>query len=96
MYPCDGKSYTGAAILAVIKAEDADAGRTASTSNNRKTKHCVPRWVETMIDDRNRPAVAASKTQLNRRELDNHETGKKRHAVVLVFEAWKDQSVKVS
>ena len=96
MYDFDGKSYAAESILAVIGAEDAEAGVDSTTSGRRKSKHCVPRATELMVDDRWRDRLARSRTQLSKAELDNSkETGEKRDVHLDLWESFKDENVKV-
>lgn len=96
MYDCDGSSYTARAILAVIDAENAARAAEVPTSSRRKSKHCVPRWVKLLVDERFRAGIAASKTPLRRDELDRKQTGKMWNINLQVWDAWKDKTVEVS
>ena len=95
MYDFDGKSYAAESILAVIGAEDAEAGVDSTTSGRRKSKHCVPRATELMVDGRWRDRLARSRTPLSKAELDNKETGEKRDVHLDLWESFKDENVKV-
>lgn len=92
----DGKSYTTATLMSVIDAEDALEGKTSSTSGRKKSKHCVPRLAELLIDDRLRHRIAASRTQLSKAELDRKDTGKTRSINIDLWNAFKDRNFKVS
>ena len=91
----DGKSYSMASILEAIRAEDDASGERSTPANRKKSKHCIPRLAELIIDDRFRDRFAASRTQLSRAELDRKETGRKRSILFELYEAFKDSSVKV-
>lgn len=54
----DGKSYLASRILEVIAEEDRASGVANTTAGRRKSKHCVPRAVELMVDPRFRERLA--------------------------------------
>ena len=81
--------------MAATAAEDAEAGVNSTTSGRRKSKHCVPRATELMVDDSWRERLARSRTQLLKAELDNKETGEKRDVHLDLWESLKDESMKV-
>ena len=90
----DGKSYTLASILAVMKEEDG-VGRGSPSPRMYKSKHCIPRATELMVDERWRPGLATSRLQLSKNELDGKQTGKSRTINISLWEVFKDEKVLV-
>lgn len=95
-----GKSYKASDVLAIVRKEDADAGRgvddTETSVNTRRTKHCWPRALGLIVSNKHLPAFLKGRLQCSRQELDRKETGKNRGVWAGIAEDFRDKECKVS
>ncbi|CAB1098193.1 unnamed protein product [Ectocarpus sp. CCAP 1310/34] len=95
LLPSGKKSYTAAAVLAVIQERAQAEGGDQSTASRRKSRHCVPRLCEVIARPENRARWAEHRTQLTKQELDAKVTGRTRQVLLDVWNQFKDKGLQV-
>ena len=94
----EGKENDVGWLLDALEEGNGDGESLASddaAKGSRKTPHCLPRLVNTMVGDVFRPRMIESEAQASRAELDNGAVGVKQRVWVDLKKAILDPKAKV-